>query len=193
MDKQDIQHDDQTAKVTALQNGLRLFIDAIENVDAGLDSGLYERLMQPVHDFIKQLYHEQHLVNYHALYLRAVADLQNHIKQSEARAQEMVKFGNKQLIKQLIGMIVSFDQGLMHNPNDIGLQMLKQQLLEMLTKQNVTIIAPECGMTVDPVKHACIEVRDVGQSPGTVIEVKQVGYMLHDQVLSPAQVVLQQE
>ena len=58
----------------------------------------------------------------------------------------------------------------------------------MLERHGLSRIDP-AGEPFDPNYHqAMFEVPDSGQNPGTVVQVMQVGYALHNRLLRPAMV-----
>ena len=80
-------------------------------------------------------------------YVRAVADLDNFKKHAAKEKTELLKFGNENLIKDILPILDNFDRGLEHaeSTQDIGklvegLKMIQSQLLGCLEKYGVVRI-----------------------------------------------------
>lgn len=126
-------------------------------------------------------------------YLRKVADLDNLRKRKEEEKERQRKYANKNLLKDLLEVIDNFDRALESMDSDSGevedgIRMIRKQLDELLDKYDVERIDAE-NQPFDPNYHEGMmqEERD-GLDQRTVLEVFQEGYVLHDQVLRPAQV-----
>lgn len=132
---------------------------------------------------------------------RVQADFRNARQRLETEKQQQVKYANASLIKNLLPVIDNFERGLQVDAGktDVpsllkGMQIVHNQLMDALKAQSVQEIAPEPGTPFDPNLHEALM-----QQPGggdykepTVVMLLQKGYMLHDRVLRPAQVAVNQ-
>lgn len=67
-----------------------------------------------------------------------------------------------------------------------GVELTEREFLGTLEKHNIRRIAP-LGERFDPNFHqAMFELPDTGKEPGTVVQVVQAGYRIHDRLLRPA-------
>lgn len=129
---------------------------------------------------------------------RVQADFRNARQRLESEKQSQIQYANGTLIKALLPTIDNFERALEVDAAQSdaasllkGMQIVHDQLIEVLRAQNVQVIAPEQGTPFDPNHHEALM-----QQPGTstpepvVVKLLQKGYMLHDRVLRPAQVVV---
>ena len=71
----------------------------------------------------------------------------------------------------------------------LGVEMTERSLLTAFEKHQVRRVEPKPGDRFDHNLHQAIfEAENTGQPPGTVTEVLQTGYTLHDRLLRPAMV-----
>jgi molecular chaperone GrpE len=128
---------------------------------------------------------------------RTKADLANYRQQEFTRLEEMVKFGNEDIVKDLIPVITNFDHALAsltrEGKEDTGIQMIRNQLEEVLKRRGLTRIPIEVGKPFDPAIEEVLldEVSD--KPPGTVLEVLEDGFTLHGKVVKPARVKISKE
>lgn len=125
---------------------------------------------------------------------RLQADYDNYRKRAIKEHLEHLKRANKDLISKLLPIIDNFEMALDAAENMDGkegelykgVKMIYNNLLELLKKENVTIIEPG-GEEFDPrVCEAAVTeaVDDVDE--GKVLEVLRKGYMIDDFVIRPA-------
>lgn len=140
---------------------------------------------------------EQQRDEYLALLQRTRADFENYQKRRQRdmaaeRRQALAGFA-RQLLAVLDNQQRALDasrQQHKEGPLVQGVALVHSQLLEVLARFGVTPI-DALGQPFDPNLHESVsqQVRtDV--APGTVIEVLQPGYRLHERVLRPAKVVV---
>jgi hypothetical protein len=71
-----------------------------------------------------------------------------------------------------------------------GVKATQRMLEALLTRFGVQKIEA-LGKTFDPTKHeAMFEVEDPTQAPGTIVQVMEDGYTIHDRLLRPARVIV---
>ena len=124
---------------------------------------------------------------------RLQADYDNYRKRTIKEHLEHIKRANKDLVSKLLPIIDNFelalDAGLKLEKDDDfyrGIKMIHDKLIEVLEKENVTVIEP-IGEEFDPkVCEAAVTeaVEDVDE--GKVLEVLRKGYMIDDFVIRPA-------
>lgn len=128
--------------------------------------------------------------------LRKTADFENYRKRMIREKQDTVRFGNQEILKDLVDIIDNFERAITSSSESKdfdsfydGISMIEKQFTSMLlTKYNLTKMTAS-GEEYDPNCHEALmmEETDKVKSP-TVLEIFQNGYMLHDRVLRPAKV-----
>lgn len=129
--------------------------------------------------------------------LRAFADLENFRARTARQSIEERKYANLDLMRELLGVWDNIGRALeaadkTHSLESLveGVQMVYQQLLDVLTKFHCERLEV-LHKPFDPNFQQSIAQIPSGDYPaGTVIEVTQAGFVLHDRVVRPAQVVL---
>jgi molecular chaperone GrpE len=126
---------------------------------------------------------------------RTTADFQNTRKRLEAEADQRALYANSSLIKSLLPVIDNFERALAQDPakTDVatllkGMQIVHDQWLTVLKQQQVQEIAPQPGDPFDPTRHEALMQAPSPYAPGSVVQLLQKGYALHDRTLRPAQV-----
>lgn len=122
---------------------------------------------------------------------RAKADLINYKKDEAKRFEEVAKFSNEGILKDLVSVLHSFDLGMIgldeSNVARKGLYIIKGQMEDVLGCRGLTRIKVEIGKNFDPVYHEAIDmVEKEGLESGTVAEEVKAGYMLNGKVLKAA-------
>lgn len=128
----------------------------------------------------------------------AVAESQNMRKRLEAEKEQAVQYANQALIRTLIPIIDNFERALVVDPAKTdaasvlkGLQLVHDQLMKELEKQNVEVIDPKPGAPFDPTRHeALMEQPNSNLKPGTVAQALTRGYALKGRTLRPASVMI---
>jgi molecular chaperone GrpE len=128
-------------------------------------------------------------------YVRAVAELENYRKRAAREKADSIKYGNENIIKDILPLVDSMDRALQHADNHgysdsfkKGLKLLQDQLLGCLGKHGVQQI--ECvDKTFDPNIHEAVFQVDTGDhEDNKVVEELEKGYRLHERLLRPAKV-----
>lgn len=124
---------------------------------------------------------------------RLQADYDNYRKRTIKEHLEHIKRANKDLVSKLLPIIDNFELALdagkkLEKDDDFyrGIKMIHDKLIEMLERENVTVIEP-VGEEFDPkICEAAVTeaVKDVDE--GKVLEVLRKGYMIDDFVIRPA-------
>jgi molecular chaperone GrpE len=126
--------------------------------------------------------------------LRKSADFDNLKRRTEKDKSDYYRFALSEAFTDLLGVLDNFERALAHrgdatgNEFQAGIDMIARQFGETLRKYGVTEV-PAVKLAFDPNVHEAV-VREETESavPGTVLEVLQKGYLLHDRLLRPARV-----
>ncbi len=160
------------------------------------NNGAAEPVVVPENDLAAKLKDcEVKRDEYLAGWQRAKADFINYKKEEIQRLEEMARYGNEELIYEVIMVLDSFDLGLRAlekaGPIEKGIYMIRTQLEDVLKRRGVTKIPISPGSPFDPAfAEAVAEADPPGPDypPGSVIEEIESGYKLHGKILRPARV-----
>lgn len=131
--------------------------------------------------------------------LRAVAEQENIRRQMRRQRDEAVKFAASQLAGNLVDTLDNLRRAIESAPPSAsrneavdpilkGVEVTEANLLATLARHGMQRIDP-LGAAFDPhLHHAILQRSDTDLAEGTIVEVLQPGYMLHDRVLRPAMV-----
>lgn len=135
--------------------------------------------------------------------LRQLADAQNQRRRAENEMAEMRKYGAAHFARDTLAIADNLqralaaaqatpaDQGQRAQMLDAlrqGVELIEREFMAILERHGIRRIAP-LGEKFDPNWHqAMFEVEAEGAEPGTVTQVVQAGYRLHDRLLRPAMV-----
>ncbi len=129
-------------------------------------------------------------------FLRERADLENYRKRVGREKEELLNYGNKSLLEEILPIIDNLERALAHGSEDElgavieGVRMTHAMLLTALKKFNVTPIEA-VGAPFDSAFHqAMAQVPTDQQEPNTIVEEYQRGYMLKDRLLRPSMVTV---
>ena len=136
---------------------------------------------------------EQEAKNNYDRFLRQVAELENLKRRNAREREEVSRFANEALIKDLLSVVDNLERAVAHasgggNGKSIveGVEMVLKGLLDVLGKHGVTQISA-IGQPFDPAKHEAIaQVESTTAEPNSVVEELHPGYMLRDRLLRPA-------
>ncbi len=134
--------------------------------------------------------------NYERL-LRVSADFENYKKRVAREKSELIRYGNEELIKELLPVIDNLERALEHASGDVGkegviegVEMTLTQFLQILQRFGVSPICA-VGERFDPTRHEAVMEQATGDcDPGHVVSELQKGYLLNDRLLRPAKVVV---
>ena len=134
--------------------------------------------------------------------LRALADAENTRRRAERDVTEARKYGSSNLVKDLLNVSDNLHRALEAVGGDIeeqdellknlviGVQMVEKEMLGVFEKYGVIKIQP-VGEKFDHEFHqAMYEVEDSGKPSGTIVELLQPGYIMHDRLLRAAMVAV---
>ncbi len=126
--------------------------------------------------------------------IRLQADFDNYRKRTERERHSERHRGAELLAESLLPVLDGFDRAISahrdaaHDEFRKGFELIRKQLLDVLSKQGLKKIETE-GKTFDPNFHHAIErVETPDQPDDTILEELQAGYVFHGKVLRPAMV-----
>lgn len=128
---------------------------------------------------------------------RAKADFINYKKEEMKHLEEVARYGNVDLIKDMISVLDNFDLGLRSlekaGPVEKGVYLIKSQMEDILKKRGVEKIDIKPGDQFDPTVAEALSEVPSDHPPGTVVEQIEPGYRLHDKIVRPARVIVSKE
>ena len=132
--------------------------------------------------------------------MRAAAEYDNAAKRAQRDLQDARKFGAANLARDLLSVVDNLQRALAAVPEEAskesdqlgklaeGVHMIERDLVATLGKHNIEVLNP-LDQAFDPHMHeAMFEAPVPGKAAGTVIQVMEFGYKLHDRLLRPARV-----
>jgi molecular chaperone GrpE len=126
--------------------------------------------------------------------IRLQADFDNYRKRVERERHHDRHRGAELLVENLLPVLDGFDRAISahreaaHNEFRAGFELIRKQLLDVLSKQGLQKIETE-GKRFDPHFHHAIERVETSDQPDdTILEELQSGYVFHGKVLRPAMV-----
>lgn len=131
------------------------------------------------------------------LYVRAQADMDNLKKRFAKEKEDLVKYSNENLIKQLLPVLDSLEKAIAHAEADHSLSALREGV--ELTLKALTDVLKRAGLeevkaageSFDPCFHEAVSVQEnQGAEPGVVLEELQKGYVLNERLIRPSLVVV---
>jgi molecular chaperone GrpE len=154
--------------------------------------------VQPQNDCAAQLAEaEKQRDEYLAGWQRSRADFINYKKEELRHLEEVSRYGNADMIKELIGIIDNFDLALRtlekDGPVEKGIYIIRTQIEDILKKRGLEKIALKAGDAFDPAVAEALSAVESEQPPGTVVEEIEPGYRLYDKVLRPARVIVSKD
>lgn len=134
--------------------------------------------------------------------LLALAEAENAGKRADKRISDNAKYAVSNVAKALLQVADNLSRALLAAPpesraaNDalknlaLGVELTEKELHTILENQGVRRVT-SMGAAFDPNLHNAIqEVEDTSVPSGTVMQVFQDGYMIHERLLRPAMVVV---
>ncbi|MDE3016443.1 MAG: nucleotide exchange factor GrpE [Pseudomonadota bacterium] len=135
-------------------------------------------------------------------WLRAVAETENVRKRSQRDQEETARYAVASFARDMAGVVENLKRALGNIPADArggdgllktmaeGLDLTQREILSVFGKYGIKRVDPE-GQKFDHNLHqAVVQVERGDVAPGTVVQVVQAGYVLHDRLLMPAMVAV---
>lgn len=147
---------------------------------------------------------EEQIVTLRNDYLRALADAQNAQARADRRIEQNAKYAITNFIQDLVSSVAdNLGRALRSVPSEArfsdnklldglatGIEMTEKSLLELLERHGVRRIDPLNHPFNANLHYALQEIEDKSLPTGTIVQVLQEGYMLHDRLIRPATVVV---
>ena len=132
--------------------------------------------------------------------LRALAENENVRKRADREREEVAKYGITSLARDIVGIADNLRRALESVPEESkqsdarlkslreGVALTQQEFQAVLARHGIERIEP-LGEPFDHNFHqAMFEIEDKDHTAGTVVQVLQEGYRIHDRLLRPAMV-----
>lgn len=132
--------------------------------------------------------------------LRALADAENTRRRAQKEREDTAKYAVANFAREMLSVADNFRRALDAVPKDsndptlknlvAGVEATERQLQASLERFGIKKLEP-LGEAFDPNFHrAMMEVDDPDQPPGTIVQVLQAGYVIHDRLLREALVAV---
>ena len=135
---------------------------------------------------------------YRDRFMRALADAENARKRADKDRRDAEHYGGSRLARDLLPVYDALSRALDSAGDDQraaaaalieGVELTLRELKNVFAKHGITVITPELGEKFDPQRHeAMFEAPVPGTVAGSIIQVMDNGFMLHDRLLRPAKV-----
>ncbi|MHA1539101.1 MAG: nucleotide exchange factor GrpE [Alphaproteobacteria bacterium] len=131
--------------------------------------------------------------------LRAMAEMENVRRRTDREKVDASKYAVTSFARDILAIADNIERSLAHLPEDLdeaikpfieGIQMTEQELLRLFGKHGIKKIEPKIGEDkYDHNQHEAMFEMPTDEFPaGTVAQLVQTGYILHDRLLRPARV-----
>jgi molecular chaperone GrpE len=140
---------------------------------------------------------EQERDQFLALLQRTRADFENYEKRVLRDHVQDRRYLHGGLAKDLLPVLDNLERAMQaakkageQGPLVQGVAMVQGQLLDVLRRHGIEAI-DAVGQAFDPTKHEAVMQQPApGQTAGTVLQVVEQGFVIHDRVLRPAKVIV---
>jgi len=132
--------------------------------------------------------------------LRALAEAENTRRRAQKEREDTAKYAVSAFAKELVGVSDNLHRALEAVPPEavqenesvrtliIGIEAIERQLAAVFEQAGIRKIEP-LGEMYDPNFHQVMfEVENTGKPPGTIVQLLQAGYIIHDRLLREAMV-----
>ncbi len=132
--------------------------------------------------------------------LRALAEGENQRRRSQREREEAVRYAAAPMLRDLLAVADNLQRALESVPGEVtendgalrtlleGVELTRKELETVFERHGIVKLNP-LGERLNPHHHeAMFEVPDPEQPSGTIVQVVQPGYLLHDRLLRPARV-----
>lgn len=143
---------------------------------------------------------EEQIANLKDQVLRALAEAENTRRRAQKEREDTAKYAVANFAKEMLNVADNFRRALDATPKDTndealknliaGIDATERQLLSALDRFGIKKLEP-LGQMFDPNFHrVMMEVDDPNQPAGTIVQVLQAGYAIHDRLLREALVAV---
>ena len=127
--------------------------------------------------------------------LRERADLENYRKRASREKEELLNYGIKSLVEEVLPVLDNLERALEHANEDglpalvEGVKMTHTLLLSGLKKFGVSAVDGNCGTVFDSAFHQAMSQVETAEHPAnTIVQEFQKGYLLKERLLRPSMV-----
>lgn len=131
--------------------------------------------------------------------LRAVAETENMRRRADRERQDAAKYAVSNFARDVLAVADNLRRALDSVPEDqtdneviktlvAGVELTENELKNAMERHGIRMVNPEGEKFDHNLHQAMFEVPNSGQPDGTVVQVMQVGYTIHDRLLRPAMV-----
>lgn len=143
---------------------------------------------------------EADLAEFRDKHLRALAEIENVRRRGEKEKSDALKYAATNFAKDILGVADNLRRAIEAVPEDAaesdgpvktliqGVEMTERELLSIFERHGIKRIEANGAKFDHNLHQAMMEVPDSGQPAGTVVQVLQSGYTIHDRLLRPAMV-----
>jgi molecular chaperone GrpE len=141
---------------------------------------------------------EQKAEEYYDRLLRASAEFDNYKKRTTREMQELVRYANEKIFKELLSVVDNLDRAIESAQQDgadddpllEGVRLILNEVDKIFERHNVKPIKA-IGEPFDPNFHQAMMQEETEDEPAnTVVKEMQKGYVMHDRLLRPSMVVV---
>ena len=129
--------------------------------------------------------------------LRAQAEIENVRKRGQRQLEDALRYGEMALLRDILPVLDNIERAIEASESTTNVETLREgfrmtgsQIEKLLENHGCEAIKTD-NEVFDPTVHEAISQQPGnGAEPGTVIGVTSRGYVLHDRVVRPAQVIV---
>lgn len=127
---------------------------------------------------------------------RSRAELVNYKKDEAKRIDDMMKFANGAIIRDMIMVLDNFELAIMamekHGTVEKGIYLIKAQLEDILKQYGLEKMSVTVGEQFDPTKHEAVASAESELASGSITEEIERGYYLQGKLIRPSRVKVAQ-
>jgi molecular chaperone GrpE len=143
---------------------------------------------------------EADLAEFRDKHLRALAEIENVRRRGEKEKADALKYASTEFAKDILAVADNLRRAIDAVPEEAvedggaiktlieGIQLTERELLAIFERHGIKPIAAVGAKFDHNLHQAMFEVPDTGKPAGTVVQVLQTGYTIHDRLLRPAMV-----
>jgi molecular chaperone GrpE len=130
---------------------------------------------------------------------RAKAEFLNYKNDEIKRLEEVVKFGNEDIMRDIIIVLDSFDRGIASLETAgqadaaAGMRRIRDQLIQIMERRGLERMEVKIGENFDPSRHEAIGEIYSEAPPGTIAAEIEPGFLLNGKVIRAAKVNLSKD
>ncbi len=143
---------------------------------------------------------EGEVAELHDQLLRTLAEAENQRRRGQREREEAVRYAAAPMLRDLLAVADNLQRALESVPGEVaeedgalkvlleGVQMTERELQSVFERHGIVKLEP-MGERLDPHRHeAMFEVPEPNQPSGTIVQILEPGYLLHDRLLRAARV-----